>query len=1544
MRHILLVCLVFLSFSLGAQTLSFLFKGTVENSDLGKNEAGVTVSIVQGGSTISSATTASNGKYSLKGDVNYKQPFSVVFSKSGLVSKRVNFNFALLNEEDIPAGSEYQPVADLSMALFSEKPSTDFSFLKTEPVATFDWNGSKAIPELDKVASEKMKARIEKLLLQADQNNAANDAKYQAAIKEADNLYLNLKKYEEARVKYEEALMLKPKEKYPNDRILELDALIMVKKKEDLAAQQADSEYLNLIKAADLLRDQKKYDQAIAKYEEAITKKDEQYPKDQAAALRKLVEDQKKQAEIDAKYLEAVKAADMFFGQKSWEAAKEKYLVANGLKPTEQHPINRLAEIDKKIAEKNAANEKKQKYDEAIAAADQLFTEEKYEEAKVKYTEAKLLMPNELYPPDRIRECDSKILEKAKEKEKADKIAKLLSEGQVLMTGSKWNEAKLKYNEVLVLDPVSEEAKSKLAEIAQKQKELEDQAAIDAKFNKLVLEGDAAAKVLKYQDAKAKYEAALELEKDAAVQTKLDDVLKKIKEEEDKKASEEKFQQLKTEGMKLAAEQQWIDAKTKLTEALAIKTDAAITAKLKEIEEKIKANEALVKLEKDYADLIAAAEAKEAAKDYDGAIAKYKEALVKKPNEQLPKDRIAALELLKGDAAKQKEIDEKYRAFIKAGDDLVKAQKYIEAIQQYNEALGLKPNEQEPVDKAKEAERLSREKTSEADALFEKILSAAEKKIEEKDYVNARVYANRAAENRKNDPRPKELLRKIDDLERQEKEYKARMQEAETFASAKEYQKAIYVFEKAKTIKPDETKPQERIDEMNRLIKESASALEKEQLYKDYMTKGDLSKNAKNWDQALSHYQNALSVKENDQTAKDRIAEVQQIIDDLNNAAKSEQERKNQFDALIAAADLGFSQEDFLGAKANYEKALLLDNSSSYAKKQMDECDKRQRLKDLSIADAEYAAIIKEADENFDIKSYDKARTNYERALSIRPTDIHPKDRLAEIDAILNPVVQKVNKLEDLGVPYDNSIMDGYAALVKADIERKNLKDAALIETVDNIKETENELSEIKKIEQQQTTNEIYQITSKIAISNEAADLNRQLTVDVLTEAEKDMEDERTQSNISKHEDNLKSQETLNVLVERSALDNTIRQNVYQENTQVFTDYATEEAERVRKQGETEADMSITADQKLIAVNEYMSAEAQDNFEERKETERAVIQVVQRSVDIQTEMSSAKSEELLGNKETLVKVDDLVAEKMENDAKLAPGNKESLKVIESTLVEAESVRGDEEYIHSADINAKVEDINISIIENNVQRDLNRQETTHSIEVGRTDIEKAAYADYANENVKYLQAKNAITQEVERNSGIAEMAAEKQSENVTSIELLDKKAQAVYKEVALGDDEERLSSRSNVEIINANNEESSKTSTEKQAKNATKLDDVNKTIEKGATNLGENQTEKHYDAQAKLNNIELKQPEKVKLANSLGQDYPEGVSQESFTQNDENGLMTAIITRRIVVVEGHGDVYVRTQTLHAITYTKNGAPTTEMVWQKETQGPHLQKHY
>ena len=82
----------------------------------------------------------------------------------------------------------------------------------------------------------------------------------------------------------------------------------------------------------------------------------------------------------------------------------------------------------------------------------------------------------------------------------------------------------------------------------------------------------------------------------------------------------------------------------------------------------------------------------------------------------------------------------------------------------------------------------------------------------------------------------------------------------------------------------------------------------------------------------------------------------------------------------------------------------------------------------------------------------------------------------------------------------------------------------------------------------------------------------------------------------------------------------------------------------------------------------------------------------------------------------------------------------------------------------------------------------------------------------------------------------------------------------------------------------------------------------------------------------------------KVANEIGSNYPEGVSQETFQKNGNDGLPVAFITRRIVVTNGNGQVYVRTQTLQAITYSKNGDPSSENVWQKETSNAKLTRNF
>ena len=1543
MRYLLvfgfLMCCIFSN----AQSVSFLFKGNITNNDVKKVEQGVTIAIVQDGSTISSTTSGADGKYTLKGAVNYKKPFSVVFTKSGLVSQRVNFNYVTLIEEDLPAGADYQPLPNLNATLFSATPGSDFSFLNTEPVEIYTWNGVKAAPDLDAAAKAKTKAKIDKILGDAKVNSAANDAKYNAAIFAADGLY-GQKKYEEAMFKYEEALGYKQNDKYATDQIDLMDKLNQQAKTEQLVDQQENQVYYDLIKVADELRDQKKYEQAIAKYNEAAEKRAEQYPKDQAAALQKIVDSEKKQAEIDTKYKEAITQADMFYNQKSWKAAKDKYLIAKDLKPTEPHPITRLADIEKKMAAQTAEKEKKQKYDDAVAAADLLFNEGKYAEAKAKYNEAIQYESAATYPVERITECDVKIAEAAKEQERLAQIQKLLTEGKVVFDQSKWNEAKAKYESVMSLDENNAEARSKLDAIAIKLAEVADLAAKEAKFNKLVGEGDLAVKATKLEDAKSKYEEAIDLKKDQAVQLKLDNVNKLIAEAEQKLKLENEFQQLKSEGLQLATDQKWAEAKVKLSAALDIHADVLVSQKLKEVDDRIKSDAALSQTEADYQKLLTEAKALEVSNKLDEAIAKYNEAQQKKPSEQEPKDKIAELQKLKANLAKQKEIDTQYTEFMRKGDEFMGQKNYLAAIKEYNNANGLKPAEKEPVDKAAEAERLAKDNLDEKNKIFENILAAAQTKIDEKDYAGARQYIDRATKAQPEDKRPQELLKLVQQIEEKEFNYTAKIKEAEQFASAGNFAKAIATFEQAKQIKPEETTPQKRIDELTQKQNDAANEAQKNQLFQDYMTKGINSVTTENYEQALIHFQNALAIKKDDPIALAKVEQVQRILDDIANSRKNDAERKNKFDELVRSGDTQIGAEDFTAAAKSYEEALLIDPSNSVVRVKFDEAKGKIIEKLASEEEQGYKQILKDGDDFFNSKRYDKARESYELAKSKRPSDPYPTKKLAEIDAVLNPVIVNSEKLEDLGEPFDNSVMDGLAALQKADLERKNLKNEKMQDRIDGIQNDESELTQTKTTENIASTNSIYDLQKRMGITDENRDLPRQEAAVAIEDVEKLKAEEdvaNDQFNTAEHQF---SQEKLDLIEQVAAIDYTQRDAAQQGNTVKIEGVMTSSENDLSNRTMQEDEKNYASNTEISRIEKQRDNDAIENKAERQKTDLAVEKII---VYAATENQQISDEYLEKHNETqaeLDKVDISVGLKAENDAKLAPENGAEIIGIEDEILISEMASANTAVSHTKEIADKVVEVNEQIAEADIHRELDRQENLTKIETTLTAAEDEQFEEFLAENEKYLKNKIELTKIQENLTENEDNAAERRTESLKTMDQIDQNSSTMNDVAIQNDDQQRQRANERLAIMDQSMAENSDASTERQGKNTDKINNVTIAADLQANNRDQQQKVKAQATQEKLDNIESTQPVKVHVANSLGKEYPEGVSQETFKQNDENGLMVAVVTRRVVVVNGQGNVYVRTQTLLDVTYSKNGQPTTEYVWQKETQGANLKKNY
>ena len=794
------------------------------------------------------------------------------------------------------------------------------------------------------------------------------------------------------------------------------------------------------------------------------------------------------------------------------------------------------------------------------------------------------------------------------------------------------------------------------------------------------------------------------------------------------------------------------------------------------------------------------------------------------------------------------------------------------------------------------------------------------------------------------DTRPNELMTKINSLEQVDKNYAAKITEGEKFTISKEYTKALAAYEAAKIIKPSESVPTVKIEELKKIIAEQTATLGKEQLFKDYMSKGATSQNAKNYQQALDNYQSALGIKPGDQLAQEKITEVKRLIEEQKNSAKSAQDKKEKFGVLIAEADALFKSTSYAESGAKYAEALVIDPSSNYAKKQLNESNRRKYAADAARSDEEFNSLVKLADDAFSTKSFEKAQESYRKALDIKPNNPYVSSKIKEIDLLLNPPIEKTISLEPLGKPFENSSMDGYAALQEAEILRKGNKDLAVDTKVSEVVRTSENLDQRQDIKNQSNRDKVSAIVDKSAMNQEMSDLNRQLAIEVFEKSQNDLAERQISDEGFKRAENQKAQEKLNFMFNESILDNEKRQNVYSENSEIFQLKSAALHESVVLQDVEEGNSSVQSAQRIMLIEKRIQSEAGDDYESRAELRQLVNSKSLKVVKVEEDINAAKREELLANNEQLFNSKIRITEKDVQVAQVAGTNNDLLKDVKSDVINKEQFIFGQQVEHTSDLDHTISKMNSSISESAVDRDKNRLKSTTLIREGNTNVEELKTSTAKKENSKYLSNQSIIDGREAIRGEIETKAVDNPKQNALNVELLDQKASSTSLYLNSSDDDERLQTRSKVEMAAGNMQDNMATDSKNRDAENLKIGDANKAIEISKSDLEAAEKNKNLSVQNKLSTLGNNKSQKVKLANSLGKEYPEGVSQETFTKSDEKGLVTTVITRRVVVQGEHGDVYVQTRTLQSVTYTKNGQPTTEMVWQRETQGAHLKKNY
>ena len=841
---------------------------------------------------------------------------------------------------------------------------------------------------------------------------------YEQYIAIGDSLYIG-RNYLKARENYKLALSVKPKEAYPREMIQKAENLLTGQ--EAAQARALDDQYVSAIANGDKLLAGKSYEQSRAEFLKASGLKPlEQYPKDKIEEIGKMFRDQKT---VEDTYKLSIANADKLFAQKSYEPAKTAYIQASGYKPDENYPRDQVSRIDAILYEIEAVKTRGEQYKVLIASADKLLLEKSYEQARSSYQKALDLNSKEFYPKSKMAEIDRILLTETQQKASEEKYLSILANADSLLTLKSYEPARTEYQNALKIKPAETYPKGKLAEIATILELFARQKALEDQYNAMIAKADDLLAKKQYQLSRTSYEQSLKL-----------------------KAGEPYPSQ-------------------KILELDKILTDLT---KVKELDEQYQA-------------ILANADKLLLAKSFELARVEYVNAGNLKPEAQYPKDRIAGIDKILGEILAKKTLDEQYSQVILNADKLLAGKTYDQARLTYQNALELKSSEAYPKTKIAEIDLAlaSIAKQLALDTQYSQAITKADKLLEEKSYVQAKLQFQEALKTKPGEEYPQSRIKEIDialgDLLKQkalDDQYAAAIMNADKLFSDKSYEPAKLAYIEAGKIKPNEQFPRDKVTEIEKILAEIAEQKALDDQYQTFITNADKFLLSKSYEQARVEYVNAGNLKPEAQYPKEKISAIDRVIGEI--AAKKELDE--QYLQAILKADKLLSGRTYEQARAEYQTALNLKPTEAYPKTKIEEIGQiLSTIAKQQALDARYSLAITSADKLLEEKSFEQSKLQYQSALFEKPAAEYPQSKIREIDIILGDIAKK-QALDD---QYTAAITGADKLFEEKSYEpaKKAYTDAGRIKPLEQY--TRDRIAEIDKLlaalSAQKTLNERYQ-------------------------------------------------------------------------------------------------------------------------------------------------------------------------------------------------------------------------------------------------------------------------------------------------------------------------------------------------------------------------------------------------------------------------------------------------------------------------------------
>ncbi len=183
--------------------------------------------------------------------------------------------------------------------------------------------------------------------------------------------------------------------------------------------------------------------------------------------------------------------------------------------------------------------------------------------------------------------------------------------------------------------------------------------------------------------------------------------------------------------------------------------------------------------------------------------------------------------------------------------------------------------------------------------------------------------------------------RKGQEQQKKQEENKAKIQDLLTQATDEEgkrnFPEAKKLLEQAQTLAPDDKEVSKRLTDVNSKIQDQEK---QNQRFDELVDQAKQANQANNYDEAQKLVQEALSIKPDDETATQLQSQITQAVAVMEEETRKRKEQQEQFDEKVAEADKLLEEGKLPEAKQAYQAALGI----------MDDSDVRNRLNETDVA------------------------------------------------------------------------------------------------------------------------------------------------------------------------------------------------------------------------------------------------------------------------------------------------------------------------------------------------------------------------------------------------------------------------------------------------------------------------------------------------------------------------------------------------------------------------------------------------------------------